>query len=135
MLSLLNAIFSSFTSNSTLTAALPGGLHRDQAAEGPALPYVVSTVLQSTIEYGYHGACRSDVSIRFNVFGVGHDASGTLAQTLVSQFDDQLLSLTDGAVNDSVTRLTDPIPKLHRHDASGNDVWEWSVTYEYGVVL
>jgi len=135
MLPLLNAIYSYFTSNSTLTTALPGGLHRDQAAEGTALPYAVSTVLASAIEYGYLGACRSTVTIRFSIFGVGHDASGALAQTFVSQFDDQLLTLGDGTTNDSVTRLTDPTPKLHRHDASGNDVWEWQVEYEYGITL
>jgi len=135
MLPLLNAIYSFFTSNSTLTTALPGGLHRDQAAEGTPMPYVVSSVLQSQIEYGYLGACRCDVTIRFSVFAPGHDASGTLAQTLIAQFDDHILSLADGTTNDSVTRLTEPTPRLHRHDASGNDVWEWHVEYEYGIAL
>jgi hypothetical protein len=27
------------------------------------------------------------------------------------------------------------VGKLHRHDALGNDVWEWAVTYEFGVLL
>jgi hypothetical protein len=31
--------------------------------------------------------------------------------------------------------LTDPTPKLHRHDAAGNDVWEWQIGYEYGITL
>jgi hypothetical protein len=135
MFPLLNAIYSYFTTNTTLTAALPGGLHRDQVPEGTALPYAVSHVLESTIQYGYLGACRSTVTLRFSLFGVGHDASGTLAQTFVSQFDDHLLTLSDETTNDSVTRLTEPTPKLHRHDATGNDVWEWQVEYEYGITL
>jgi hypothetical protein len=52
--------------------------------------------------------------------------------TLVSEFDDVLLSLAEGT-NDTVTRLGEPIPVLHKQDGQGNDVWEWGVTYEYGV--
>jgi hypothetical protein len=52
--------------------------------------------------------------------------------TLTGHFDDVLLSLSSGT-NDTVTRLDEPTPKLHHHDGQGNDVWEWAVTYEYGV--
>ena len=54
--------------------------------------------------------------------------------TLTSHFDDALLTLSSGT-NDTVTRLDDAIPKLHHQDAHGNDVWEWAVSYEYGVKL
>jgi len=134
MLPLLNAIYSKFTGDSALTAAFPGGLHRDQAPEGTAMPFLVSNVASSKLEYGYNGPCRSDTQIRFTSFGVGHDAVGALMDTLVSHFDDALLALSTG-VNDTITRLADPVPTLKRHDALGNDVWEWSVTYEYGVKL
>ena len=132
MLPLLNAIYSSFAS---LTGAIPGGLHRDQAPEGTALPYAVSHVLETAVEYGYLGACRTRVTLRFSIFGVGHDATGTLAESLVIAFDDHLLSLGGSNVNDSVTRLSEPTPRLHRHDAGGDDVWEWQVIYEYGVTV
>jgi hypothetical protein len=135
MLTLLNAIYASFSANGTLTTALPGGLHRDQAPEGTALPYAVSHVLETAITYGYFGACRTTITIRFSLFGVGHDATGTLAETFVNQFDDRLLMLSGSDVNDSVTRLSEPTPRLHRHDAGGNDVWEWQVIYEYGVTF
>ena len=133
MLPLLNAIYSSFTT--TLSTDIPGGLHRDQAPEGTALPYAISHVLETAVEYGYLGACRTTVTLRFSIFGVGHDATGTLAESLVSAFDDRLLSLDGSSVNDSVTRLSEPTPKLHRHDAGGDDVWEWQVIYEYGIRL
>ena len=54
-------------------------------------------------------------------------------QTLLGSFDNSLLSLSSGT-NDAVTRSGEPTPALHRHDAAGNDVWEWSVTYSYSVV-
>ena len=132
MTPLLNAIFSRFTSDATLVSAFPGGLHRDQAPQETAMPYVVSRVLSSKLEYSYGGACRSDTQIKFSAYGVGHDAAGDLMNTFTAQFDDQLLTLATG-VNDTVTRLGDPIPTLHKHDAQGNDVWEWAVVYEYGV--
>ena len=134
MLALLNAIYGKFTSDSALTSAFPGGLHRDQAPEGTVMPYLVSKVVESSIEYGYHGACRAEVLVRFSAFGVGHDATAALVNTLISKFDDALLTLSSG-VNDTVTRITEPIPILHKHDAQGNDVWEWWVGYEYGVKL
>ncbi|HXE55176.1 MAG TPA: hypothetical protein VN541_19290 [Tepidisphaeraceae bacterium] len=134
MLPLLNAIYSKFTGDSALTAAFPGGMHRDQAPEGTSMPYLVSHVVESKLEYGYNGPCRSDTQIRFSAYGVGHDATGALMDLLVSEFDDALLSLSSGT-NDSVTRLGDPAPALHRHDAQGNDVWEWKVIYEYGIKL
>ena len=133
MLALLNAIYASFSANSTLTSAIPGGLHRDQAPEGTLLPYGVSHVLETATEYGYLGVSRSRITIRFSIFGVGHDAAGTLCETLISQFDDRLLTLSGSSANDSVTRLSEPTPRLHRHDAGGNDVWEWQAIYEYGV--
>ena len=133
MLSLLNAIYAKFTGDAALTSAFPGSLHRDRAAEGAAMPYVVSHVVSSKTEFAYGGASRTETQIRFSAYGVGHDATGAAMQTLIGEFDFALLSLAGGAVNDTVVRLTDPTPKLHQHDANGNDVWEWSVVYEYGV--
>ena len=132
MLPLLNAIYSKFNSTGTLTSAFPGGLHRDQAPEGTAMPYVVSRVVSTKVEYAYGGACRSDTQVKFSAYGVGHDATGTLINLLTGAFDDAPLTLSTGT-NDSVTRLGEPAPLLHKHDAQGNDVWEWSVNYDYSV--
>jgi hypothetical protein len=132
MLSLLNAIYSYFTGNGALVATFPGGFYRDQVPQATAMPYVVSHVVQSKLEYAYGGPSRSDTQVRFHVYGIGHDATGALMDVLVGQFDDHLLALSSGT-NDTVTRLGEPLPALHKHDGQGNDVWEWSVTYEYGV--
>lgn len=133
MIALLNAIYSKFTSTGALTAAFPGGMHRDQAPEGTAMPYVVSRVVSSRLEYAYGGSCRSDTQIKFSAYGVGHDATGTLMNALTGTFDAGLLALSSGA-SDTVTRLGEPVPLLHKQDAEGNDVWEWSATYEFGVI-
>jgi len=132
MLPLLNAIYSKFTSTGALTTAFPGGMHRDQAPEGTALPYVVSHVVSSKVEYAYGGACRSDTQVKFSAYGIGHDATAALMDTLTGAFDDALLTLSTGT-NDTITRLGEPTPVLHKHDGQGNDVWEWSATYEYSV--
>jgi hypothetical protein len=131
MIPLLNAIYAKFTGDGALTSAFSGGLHRDRAPEGTAMPYVVSKVLSSTTELSYGSGSRTRTQIRFSAYGVGHDATGSLLETLISHFDNALLSLSPGT-HDSVVRLGEAVPVLHRHDAQGNDVWEWSVTYEYG---
>jgi hypothetical protein len=133
MLPLLNAIYAKFTADAPLVAAFPGGLFRDRAPEETAMPYVVSRVVSSKLDYAYGGPHRTTTEIKFSAYGIGHDATGAAMQLLVSAFDDALLSLSSGT-NDSVTRAGDPVPAIHRHDAQGNDVWEWSVTYLYGVV-
>jgi hypothetical protein len=134
MLPLLNAIFTKFSADSALTSAFPGGLHRDRAPEGTAMPYVVSRVVESAVELSYGTRSRTHTRIKFSAFGVGHDATGTLMQTLLDHFDGALLTLAGGAINDSVIRVGNAIPTLHRQDAMGNDVWEWSVVFEYGIV-
>lgn len=132
MLPLLNAIYSTFTATGSLTSAFPGGMHREQAPEGSAMPFLVSHVVSSSVEYSYLGVGRTTVRIQFSGYGVGHDGVGALMDTLMGTLDDNLLTLSSGT-NDSVTRLDEPTPKLRRHDGQGNDVWEWTVTYEYGV--
>ena len=132
MLPLLNAIYTSFTGNGALTSAFSGGMHRDQAPEGTGMPYLVSHVVSSSVEHSYLGVRRTTVRIQFSGYGVGHDATGGLMDTLTGALDDNLLTLSSGT-NDSVSRLDEPTPKLLRHDGQGNDVWEWAVTYEYGV--
>ena len=132
MISLLNAIYAHFTADSSLSAAFPGGLHRDQAPEATAMPYVVSRVVAVQTEFSYGGASRTLAQIRFSAFGVGHDATGLLAELLASKFDGVLLNLAS-RTNESVARQADPLPVLLRHDGQGNDVWEWSVVYAYGV--
>ena len=133
MLPLLNAIYSFFSATGSLTSAFPGGLHRDNAPEGTAMPYLVSKVVSSKTELAYNSASRTVTQVKFSAFGVGHDATGTLAQTLIGVFDGSTLTLASGT-NDSIVRLGDPTPVLLKHDAQGNDVWEWSVVYDYGVV-
>jgi hypothetical protein len=132
MLPLLNAIYAKFTADPALVAAFPGGLFRDRAPEGTAMPYVVSHVVASKIAYAYGGPYRTDTEVRFSAYGVGHDATENAMQTLLGSFDDSLLSLSSGT-SDAVTRTGEPTPALHRHDSQGNDVWEWSVVYVYSV--
>ena len=101
MLPLLNAIYSHFTAN--LASTFPGGLHRDRAPEGTAMPYVVSRVVSAQTQYAYGGASRTVTKVRLSAFGVGHDATGSLAETLTGTFDSTLLTLGSGT-NDTVVR-------------------------------
>jgi len=133
MLNLLNAIYSTFTSSSALTTAFPGGLHRDQAPEGTPMPYLVSQVVDSKIHYAFTGPYRTQTRIKFSAYNVGHDATGSLLTPFLNTFDTAQLSLSTGA-HTGTTRLTAPTPKLHHHDSDGNDVWEWTVEYDFAVL-
>jgi hypothetical protein len=96
------------------------------------MPYLVTPVVGSGVEYSYNGVSRATVRVRFSGYGVGHDATGALMDTLTGVLDNTLLPLSSGT-NDTVVRIDEPTPKLHHRDGQGNDVWEWAVTYEYGV--
>src|SRR4051812_17023503 len=108
MLPLLNAIHTHFASDASLTSAFPGGLHRDRAPEQAAIPYVVSRVVSSAIEFAYGGSTRTRTQVRFSAFGVGHDATGNRMAALTTSFDNTALSLTSG-VNDMVIRKGEPV--------------------------
>src|SRR5690348_4784436 len=133
MLPLLNAIYSAFNSTPALTTAFPGGLHRDQAPEGTPMPYLVSHVLDSKIHYAFTGPYRTQTHIKFSAYNTGHDATGSLLTPFLNTFDTAQFSLSSGT-HTSTTRLTAPTPKLHHHDSDGNDVWEWTVEYEFAVL-
>ena len=133
MLPLLNAIYSAFTSAPALTNTFPGGLHRDQVPEGTPMPYLVSQVLDSKIHYTFTGPYRAQSRIKLSAYDVGHDTTGSLLPPVLALFDTTTLSLSTGT-HTATTRLTAPTPKLHHHDSDGNDVWEWSVEYEFAVL-
>lgn len=133
MLPLLNALYSRFTASSPLVAAFPGGFFRDRAPEAATMPYLISRVTGSKAALAYSGIYRTEIEMRFSAYGVGHDAVGSAMQTLIAQLDNQPLALSMGT-NDAVTRLGEGVPTLHRQDAQGNDVWEWSVSYSFNIL-
>ena len=75
----------------------------------------------------------SQIRIKFSAYNTGHDATGSLLTPFLNTFDTARLSLSSGT-HTATTRLTASTPKLHHHDADGNDVWEWSVEYEFAVL-
>jgi hypothetical protein len=133
LLPLLNALFARFTASSALVSAFPGGFFRDRAPEAATMPYLISHVTGSKAALAYGGIYRVETEVCFSAYGVGHDAVGSAIQTLLAQLDNQPLMLSVGT-NDTVARFGEPVPKLHRQDAQGNDVWEWSVTYSYNIL-
>lgn len=133
MQALLDAINSKFTGTPSLVSAFPGGYCRDRAPEGTAMPYVVSSVIASPSQPVYGNAKHSQTHIRFSAVGIGHDAIAALIETFDGVFDEAILTLSAGTNYDS-TRLTDPIPMLEPSvDASGQEIWRWSVEYRFSV--
>lgn len=133
MKTLLDAIYLQFTGSPTLTAAFPGGVHRDLAPENTANPYVVSTMVAAPSQAMYGTNRRADVYVRFSAVGVGHDATLALIETFTGVFDDSVLSLTSGQNYDAL-RVSDPVgfmePKVN---TDGDEVWRWTVEYRYSV--
>jgi hypothetical protein len=133
MLTLLNAIYSKFTATSALTTAFPGGLYRDRAAEGTAMPFLVSNVVAAPATTRFGGVGFSEATIRFTSYAVGHDVSLAAIQTFVGVFDELILTIS-GNTQLNTTRKNDPIPRLETSvDGSGQEVWRCDVIYDFAV--
>jgi hypothetical protein len=87
---------------------------------------------QATLTDSYGNLTSSDPTILFKIIGNGHNPTAANASTLMSVFDDTLLSLT-GATNFSMFRVGEPIPTQLDDDENGNQVWQWAVAYNFSI--
>ena len=135
MTALTNAIASKYNSTGALTTAIPGGMFAGRAPEGTTtFPYAVYQVESSPTQSSFGTANHyNTVAVRFVVYGVGHDATGTAMATLDSNYNDTILSLASGqCVN--CYRMYEPRPVLEPQvNEAGQEVWAWTVTYVYSI--
>lgn len=135
---LCNAIYSAFTGNSPLVAAIPGGLSRDRAPEGTAMPYMVYTIISAPNEALYVGKNRGTFDVQFTLIGQGHDTQGTNMDTFIGVFDETQFTLGAG-VNFFQQRMDGPRSEMAASPESGDksatmaDVWQWMTMIRYSI--
>jgi hypothetical protein len=131
--STLSALFPSFTIAGT---SYPVRFFPGVALDGAPMPYCTSNLITGDPAQIYGGNGPSSVDIQFTVTEVGYIACSQAADSVVAVLDAWAcpVSLAAGAII-SVRRTTNVILLLSddQADASGNDIWDASVTYEFTV--
>jgi len=135
MVELEDAINARFTAQS-LGTTIPGGLHKDLAPEGTAMPYATYSFIGAPRSQSYATAPYT-AHVQFGVHGTNSRAAGVLAEALTDAMD---LNLTiAGGFCISSLVLMEPIgmraPEDDKtaRDSSGNVVWSWHSEIEYTV--
>lgn len=149
MQALLDAIYSAAIGSATMRTLLPawtppdgstpypaGAFHLDLAPGGAPLPILVLSVVpraDSQSKYG-GGMAFEPISIRWTVYGnISSKTTVGNAETVMSVFDDLILSLATGTMTNNVRR-GQPIPRLDpSRDNAGNDVWSASWVYDFTI--
>ncbi len=94
--SLLKAVQNYFTSNSTLSAALTGGLWTSEVPEDTSLPYGALDHEGTVYEHHFNPASKFIEHSRFciHIYAVGAEAADTLIDTIVTQYRNASLPYT-----------------------------------------
>lgn len=137
MTPLLTAIQSKFTSTSTITSVVTGGLHLSEAAEGTSLPFAELDVVYANTDTRFGVSQRPyDCEIQFKVYA--DSAANAMADIalITAAFDDVELSLGTGK-QFFVNRTSEPYcfrSTEDEHVQRGSDVnpiYCAIVTYQY----
>jgi hypothetical protein len=109
-----------------------GPLSLSEAPAGTGSPFTVIVVLPGDATQSYGTAAFYEPQIEFRVFGASPEDSLTAIETLISKFDDHLLTLSGGKINFDARRLGEPYPTPDfALNEQGAPVGGWIVTYQY----
>jgi hypothetical protein len=124
-------VYSALAKHLDFTLDLGGRIYPEQAPPTSALPFVVvRTVSAERLDaYDIEGA---DVLVLLELFGRGYHESAAIADSIAGAIRDDLLTL-DSGVCYHVNQVSEPTPQLRSVDEYGDDVWQWTVTYQFGV--
>jgi hypothetical protein len=128
------ALFSALAHHFDLEGGLRdfgGRIYPEAAPSQTALPFAVArTAVATRLDaYEVEGA---DVIIVLELFGRGYHDSAALADAVADAIRDDLLTLDDGICY-HVNQMTEPTPMLRPRDEYGDDVWQWTISYQFGV--
>ena len=133
MTPLLTAITTAFRNNATLTAGFTGGLWLIQAPERTPMPYLIMSTDDAPLTSVYGGRRWSDTPVIFAAYHTDPDVLQTLFAAMLAAFDDAILPMPVGQMNDA-RRVDDPQPDLMPDvDGNGNAVYRLRCTFEYSV--
>ena len=139
MQALLNAIATKFSTTSSITSAITGGLHLDEAKDSTAMPYMTYTVMAAPTNWGF-GIKTAAVTIRFDLYYTAADTALTKLAAFTAVFDDFLPTLSSGTVFDSMrdsgpTLMLVPFDDRNvERDSNVARVYRASVEYRYSVL-
>lgn len=134
MLALLNALKRKIATDNQLTAAYVGGVWRDCAPPGQAMPYLIIHADAADSDVFYGEGSYSPVNVRLVTVGIGHDAAGAIAEMLDLKIKSSILALAGGQTNFDVRRLSEPTGvRQDSPSIGGQEVWNWFSSYLYTV--
>jgi hypothetical protein len=139
---LISAIQTKWNAAAEVVAAVPNGLHIDEAPEGTPMPFAVIEQIDSETDATFN-QLPGEITVDFRVFSESDTGAMAAIQLVAAEFDNS----TPGTGGYFSNRIT--CPTVHRHpsdmgrnrtgwnqverDASVNPVYTASITYVFGV--
>jgi hypothetical protein len=91
---ILTGIFSQYSSDATLKATLPGGLHFEMAPQGTAMTYATFNVVTARPEYMLANEQDEILWLQFDIFSSTNALRQTAYDALLAVYDDARISAT-----------------------------------------
>jgi hypothetical protein len=85
---ILTGIFSQYSSDATLKATLPGGLHFEMAPQGTAMTYATFSLITARPDYMLAGEYFEVVLIQFDIYAATNALRQAAYDALTAVFDD-----------------------------------------------
>lgn len=137
---LLAALQTAWAAASAVVAAVPNGLHVDEAPENTPLPFAVVSQVDGDTDALFGGQLPCEVTIDFTVFHESQDGALSAIELVAAAFD----GTTPGTGGYFSNRITAPIVHRTPHgygvgwnaverNASANPVYQASITYVFGM--
>jgi len=94
MQALLTGIYTSYNSDATLKATLPGGLHFEMAPQGTAMTYATFNVVTARPEYMLANEQDEILWLQFDIWASTNALRQTAYDALLAVYDDARISAT-----------------------------------------
>jgi hypothetical protein len=91
---ILTGIFSQYSSDATLKATLPGGLHFEMAPQGTAMTYATFNVVTARPEYMLANEQDEILWLQFDIWASTNALRQTAYDALLAVYDDARISAT-----------------------------------------
>jgi hypothetical protein len=91
---ILTGIFSQYSSDATLKATLPGGLHFEMAPQGTAMTYATFNVVTARPEYMLANEQDEILWLQFDILSSTNALRQTAYDALLAVYDDARISAT-----------------------------------------
>ncbi len=122
---ILTGIYSRYSGNATLKAALTGGLHIELAPQNTALPYATYFLVSGYPDYYLGGERFEVVTVQFDIYADTNAKRMTAYNALVALYDDARPAATG-----YTTVIMERTNQQMVRDGAQNELYRAVVTYE-----